>query len=156
MRPALAAAAHSHQHSCSDADATDSDAEAENAEAADAERDRLSQILQGYKTDPWFAKVSNTMMLKVQGGVYHRNGSLVIPDVPELKKEIPHELHDAKYAGHIGAERTLHNVNRMYWWPSMADEIAEYVKSCLVCQADKNLQTYPAGKLMPLPVPKDA
>ena len=35
-------------------------------------------------------------------------------------------------------------------------EIADYVKGCLVCQADKNLQTHPAGKLMPLPVPKEA
>ena len=156
MRPAVVAAAHFLTHACASAHATDADTEAENADAADAEKDRLSQILQGYETDPWFAKLANRLMLQVQGGVYYRHGALVIPDVPELKKEILHELHDANYAGHIGAERTLHNVNRMYWWPRMADEVAEYVKGCLVCQADKTLQKHKAGKLMPLPVPKEA
>ena len=40
----------------------------------------------------------------------------------------------------------------------MAAEIAEYVKGCVICQADKSLQTHPAGKMrrMPLPMPKEA
>lgn len=136
--------------------ASSADPAAENAAAELAEQDRLSQILQGYSADPWFAKESNRLMLEVQGGMYYRNGSLVIPAVPELKRQILQELHDANYAGHTGAERTLHNVNRMYWWPAMAAEIAGYVKGCVVCQADKSLQSHPDGKLMPLPVPREA
>ena len=38
----------------------------------------------------------------------------------------------------------------------MAAEVAAYVKGCVVCQADKNLQTHKAGKLMPLPIPEGA
>lgn len=83
----------------------------ENAVAELAEQDCLIQILQGYSTG--FAKESNRLMLQVQGGMYYRDGSIVIPDVPEFKRKILHEWHDANYAGHTGAERTLHNVNRM-------------------------------------------
>ena len=118
--------------------ASSADPAAENAAAELAEQDRLSQILQGYSADPWFAKESNRLMLEVQGGMYYRNGSLVIPAVPELKREILQELHDANYAGHTGAERTLHNVNRMYWWPAMAAEIAEvvwFVRLIRACRA---------------------
>lgn len=38
----------------------------------------------------------------------------------------------------------------------MAAEIAQYARGCVICQADRSLQSHPAGKLMPLPVPKEA
>ena len=96
------------------------------------------------------------MTLEVQSGVYYHNGALVIPDVPALKKSILYNLHDTNYAGHVGADRTLHNVNRVYWWPGMAAGVANYVKGCVVCQADESMQTHQAGKLMPLPFPEGA
>ncbi|KAL3144225.1 hypothetical protein ABBQ32_004005 [Trebouxia sp. C0010 RCD-2024] len=42
--------------------------------------------------------------------------ALVIPDIPELKRSILQKLHGANYSGHVGYHRTIHNVNRMYWW----------------------------------------
>ena len=50
----------------------EADIEAENATAAQADHDLLSQIIQGYTTDPWFAKGSNTAWLDVHGGLYYR------------------------------------------------------------------------------------
>ena len=38
----------------------------------------------------------------------------------------------------------------------MAADIRDHVKGCDVCQRNKGLQRAPAGKLMPLPVPKGA
>lgn len=38
----------------------------------------------------------------------------------------------------------------------MAAEVAQYVTGCKVCQADKNLQSHPAGKLVPWPIPEIA
>ena len=66
------------------------------------------------------------------------------------------ELHDANYAGHVGYHRTIHNVQRMYWWPGMHRAIREYVRGCKICQQDKQLQSQPAGKLIPLPIPTHA
>ena len=77
-------------------------------------------------------------------------------DIPELKRTMLRELHDVNYAGHVGSDRTIHYVQRMYWWPGMHIVIREYVRGCQVCQQDKYLQRNPAGKLMLLPIPSHA
>ena len=77
-----------------------------------------------------------------------------MPDIPELKRTILHELHDANYADHVGSHRTIHNVQCMYWWLGMHIAKRQYVRGCTVCQQDKHLQRQPAGKLVPLPVPE--
>ncbi len=45
-------------------DIDDSSPEAENAAAADAEHVLLSDIIQGYTTDPWFADKNHTAELE--------------------------------------------------------------------------------------------
>ena len=136
--------------------ATDADVAAENAQAAAADNEMLSQIIKGYSVDPWFQSVRNTALLEVYHGLYYRGDALVVPDIPELKRSILKELHDANYSGHVGYQRTIHHVQRMYWWPSMYSEIKEYVKGCLICQQDKSSLTNPPGKLQPLPIPEGA
>ena len=130
------------------------DIDAENAAAAAADADLLSQLVQGYSADSWFASARNTADLDTYQGLYYRGDALVIPDIPELKRSILQELHGANYSGHVGYHRTIHNVNRMYWWPGMATQIREYVQGCKTCQEDKSLQTHPSGKLVPIPIPK--
>ena len=111
---------------------TDADTIAENDEAVAADVEMLSQIYRGYETDPWFASASYTANLDVYQGLYYKGDALVVPDVPELKRTILHELHDANYAGHVGSHRTIHSVQRMYWWPGMHTAIREYVRGCKV------------------------
>lgn len=135
---------------------TDTDIPAENADAAEADNEMLSQIIEGYSKDPWFASAANTTLLDIHHGLYYKGDALVVPDIPALKQNILRELHDSNYAGHVGSERTIHNVQRMYWWPKMHAAIREYVKGCQVCQQDKHLQRQPAGLLVPLPVPEAA
>ena len=118
---------------------TDADIEAENAENAVADNDMLSQIIKGYETDSWFASASNTALLDIYQGLYYRGHALVVPDLPELKRTILRELHDANYAGHLGSERTIHNVQRMYWCPACAQpyasmcEAVKYVNRTSIC-----------------------
>ncbi len=134
-------------------DIDDSSSEAENAAAADAEHVLLSDIIQGYTTDPWFADKNHTAELESWQGLYYKGDALVVPDIPDLEARILKELHDANYAGHCGYHRTTQLVRRMYWWPAMATQIREYVQGCFICQQNKHLQRSPAGKLMPLPIP---
>ena len=108
---------------------TDADIVAENDAAATADIEMLSQIYRGYEIDPWFATASHTANLDIHQGLYYKGDALVVPDIPELKRSILHELHDANYAGHVGGHRTM-------------------------CQQDKHIQKQPAGKLIPLPVPE--
>ena len=57
------------------------------------------------------------------------------------------ETHDAKWAGHLGEERTMALLFRSYYWPKMGEDVQAYVKSCLVCQLDKTEKKKMAGLL---------
>ena len=60
------------------------------------------------------------------------------------------------YVGHFGIHRTHELISRYYWWPEMRDDIAEYVRGCVISQRSKRSKSAPgpwAGKLMALSVP---
>ncbi|KAL0162275.1 hypothetical protein M9458_041671, partial [Cirrhinus mrigala] len=40
------------------------------------------------------------------------------------------------------------------WWPNMAQDVARYVKGCLVCAITSTPHHLPEGKLVPLPIPR--
>ena len=42
---------------------------------------------------------------------------LVVPDEPEIKKQIMRELHEIPYSGHLGYHKTLQNIQRSFYWP---------------------------------------
>jgi hypothetical protein len=44
-------------------------------------------------------------------------------------------------------------LNRDYYWPGLAKEVKEYIKSCLTCATTKSSNQRPAGLLQPLPIP---
>ena len=125
-------------------------AEAENEAAQQQDQDMLSQIVQGYDTDPWFQQEQHLAGLELYNGLFYKGDAPVIPDVPELKKSFLKELHDSNYCGHVGYHRTQHNVQRRYWWPRLATEVQEYVQGCQVCQRDKASNQKPAGLLQPI------
>ena len=81
-----------------DGDAATSSAEAENAEAAGNEQTMLSDIIQGYTTDHWFADANHTAELELWHGLYYKGDALVVPDLPNLKGAILEKLHDPNYA----------------------------------------------------------
>ncbi len=41
--------------------------------------------------------------------------------------------HDAPCAGHHGAKSTYETFKQVAYWPGMQQDVAEYVKGCLVC-----------------------
>ena len=114
------------------------------------------EIMEGYAHDAFFANDKNTAGLILKDGLYYKNGAVVVPNVKSLKLQILKGLHDASYAGHVGHHRTRKSVQRLYWWPAMGTQIAEYVKGCEVCQRNKNSQSQPSGGLVPLPIPKES
>ncbi len=52
--------------------------------------------------------------------------------------------HDTPCAGHHGVKATYETLKQVAYWPGMQQDIAEYVKGCLVCcqlqQANPNHQ----------------
>ena len=73
---------------------------------------------------------------------------LVVPK--ELREEIMKTHHDDLLAGHVGYYKTLQRINQWYWWPGMANEVDEWVKTCKVCQQHKRSYQQKVGKMIPI------
>ena len=74
-------------------------------------------------------------------------------DASVLLSALLHELHDTCYSGHLGIGKTLHAVQRLFWWPNLKADVVRHVKECAVCQRDKHVTHNPAGLLQPLAIP---
>ncbi|KAL0445454.1 UNVERIFIED_CONTAM: Transposon Tf2-11 polyprotein [Sesamum latifolium] len=82
-----------------------------------------------------------------------KENHLYLPKGGDLRKSLISECHDTLWAGHQGEERTYALVQRAYYWPQMQDDVETYVRTCLICQQDKEDHQKKAGLLQPLPIP---
>ncbi|GAU51985.1 hypothetical protein TSUD_417850, partial [Trifolium subterraneum] len=85
-----------------------------------------------------------------ENGVVKFRGRVCVPDVPELKKMIFDEGHKSGLSIHPGLVKMYQDLRKLFWWPRMHKEIAEYVYACLVCQKSKIEHQKPSGLLQPL------
>ncbi|GAU51356.1 hypothetical protein TSUD_413040, partial [Trifolium subterraneum] len=89
-----------------------------------------------------------------ENGVVRFRGRVCEPDVPELKRMIFDEGHKSGLSIHPGLVKMYQDLKKLFWWPRMHKEIAEYVYACLVCQKSKIEHQKPSGLLQPLSVPE--
>ncbi|GAU26517.1 hypothetical protein TSUD_361500 [Trifolium subterraneum] len=89
-----------------------------------------------------------------ENGVVRFRGRVCVPDVPELKKMIFDEGHKSGLSIHPGLVKMYQDLKKLFWWPRMKKEIAEYVYACLVCQKSKIEHHKPSGLLQPLFIPE--
>ncbi|GAU47917.1 hypothetical protein TSUD_404700 [Trifolium subterraneum] len=89
-----------------------------------------------------------------ENGVVKFRGRVCVPDVPELKKMIFDEGHKSGLSIHPGLIKMYQDLKKLFWWPRMKKEIAEYVYACLVCQKSKIEHHKPSGLLQPLFIPE--
>ncbi|KAJ9522418.1 hypothetical protein QJQ45_008294 [Haematococcus lacustris] len=114
------------------------------------------QLNLGYQQDPAFtANADHSGMYQDTDGLWRISGKdlVVVPNVPELREHILHEMHDAAYAGHVGMTKTLERVTRVFWWNTVRADVRDYVGTCDACQRDKSSNPKPGGLLRPLTVP---
>ncbi|PNY01683.1 retrotransposon-related protein [Trifolium pratense] len=106
--------------------------------------DRLVLINQGKEVD---FKVD-------ENGIIRFRERICVPDIPELKKRILEEGHRSGLSIHPGATKMYQDLKKLFWWPSMKKEIAEFVYACLICQKSKVEHQKPSGLLQPMFVPE--
>ena len=90
---------------------------------------------------------------KNEQGLLLFKSSIYVPEDVALRKELLSKHHDDPFAGHFGVEKTLELIKRHYSWPGLAKEVAEYVKTCDICQRVKVHRHKPYGMLGSLPQP---
>jgi transposase InsO family protein len=69
-----------------------------------------------------------------------------------IRRQILQNAHDSSWAGHDGQDRAYARITTAYYWPGIKDDIAQYIKTCHICQK-KSQKGIPPVPLQPLPVP---
>lgn len=86
-------------------------------------------------------------------GILRHKNSFYVPDSATLRQSIITRCHDDPMSGHFGREKTLDLVQRKFHWPHVANDVANYVRTCDICQRVRVHRHRPYGVLQPLPIP---
>src|SRR5436190_17176129 len=79
------------------------------------------------------------------------DGTIVVPDDPEIRKRILNIHHDSPIAGHQGRARTLELITRRYFWPNLKAQVNSYVDQCTTCAQAKSILNTTTPKDIELP-----
>ncbi|CAF3628734.1 unnamed protein product, partial [Rotaria socialis] len=61
--------------------------------------------------------------------------------------------HSDPLSGHFGIRRKYYKLKNKYWWPTMKQSIAQFIKSCLPCQQYNVSRLKKPGLLCPIETP---
>lgn len=78
-------------------------------------------------------------------------GRTFVPD--SVRTAVLEWAHTSRFACHPGTTRTLSLLRHRFWWPTMDQDVRQFVKACPVCARSKSSHQPPAGLLRPLPIP---
>jgi hypothetical protein len=78
---------------------------------------------------------------------------MVLPQHHPLIQQILHEFHSSPLGCHARVARTVARVPAQFYWKGMHQDVATYVKECLICQQEKSSNMLPSGLLQPPPIP---
>ena len=70
-----------------------------------------------------------------------------------LRPTLLEEVHDTPFGGHQGMQRTYEVLQRLFWWPSLREDVEKFVGSCHSCQRNKASHQRTPGLLQPLEIP---
>ena len=81
-----------------------------------------------------FPRVSFDDWTFLEDSLYFK-GRLYVPE--PACQDLVCSLHCSLAGGHGGYFRTIHLVQRDYWWPSLTTFVCRFVAGCATCQANK-------------------
>lgn len=116
------------------------------------------------KLDPWYSKMLKEVSKKSEK---YKNWSVrektlykFIPNVTDIntnikewkvvvpvayREEVLNSCHSDPTSSHLGFYKTYKKICEEYYWPKMRQHVLQFVKSCLICQAQKIPGTLPQG-----------
>ena len=56
----------------------------------------------------------------------------------EIRDIIFIHLHEQRYAGHLGRDRTLAAIKKRFYWPGMGEDVARWCQECQLCARRKS------------------
>ena len=124
--------------------------------------DWLAQLKSSYATDAHVKSILEAFQSGKEGpkgfsmhnGLLLYKGRMYVGSCEALKTAILQQVHDGPWGGHSGVLKTLHRVQRDFYWPGLKSDVRKYVRECDTCQRLKHETCHPAGLLQPLPIPE--
>jgi transposase InsO family protein len=89
---------------------------------------------------------------KLKNKLLFINDRLAVPK-PSQQLLLMQEAHDTPYSNHVGTAETMEHLQRHFFWPRMAEDVKQFVKTCELCQRTKHGPNKTPGLLQPLSVP---
>nr|GEW63870.1 retrotransposable element Tf2 [Tanacetum cinerariifolium] len=86
-------------------------------------------------------------------GLVFFQGRLLIPNIPDLRHLILEEFHASTLGGHSGIQATTRCLLSSLFWPTLKQDVIDYIKKCSTCQATKYPTHKPYGLLQAFPTP---
>ena len=80
-------------------------------------------------------------------------GKVYLRSCDALKVAILQQVHDSPLGGHSGFLKTLHRVQKDFYWPGLRFDVKKHVRECDICQRLKYETYHVARLLQPLPIP---
>jgi hypothetical protein len=149
---------HSHPTDTSDpsvAQDSTSDTHSGTTERAPSKLTAFEKKLWNSRHDPWFQQHAKKKKWNQDDNKLWRTASnrLVIPPDEALRDQVMEACHDSVFSGHFSYPRTLHLVERLFYWPEMSRDIERFCRSCTVCGEVKSYNRARQGASLPHPVP---
>lgn len=102
------------------------------------------------QTSSTFFCIENNVLLRVINDKSPPVRQVVIPTC--YRHRVLHELHDSSYGAHYGINAATEFALRIMWWPDIAANIKDWVKSCDVCATSKPRNSLPPGAMESSPI----
>jgi len=100
------------------------------------------------------------LVSKYEGYSLESNGFLIFNDKiyispnNELRSLNLSEAHRAVYMAHLGITKMKADINPLFFWKGMKEDIVSYVERCIECQQVKVEHRHSAGLLQPHNLPE--
>ena len=124
---------------------------------AQSQHSFLSRIIAAYAKDPHFSNTLNTAKYTKHNQLWLFNDKgtsrTVVPDYSNLRQDIITEMHAPMYQGHVGIDRTMHNIHQLFYWPRIRADVETHIHACHQCQVNKAPSQCPGGTLKPIAIP---
>ena len=81
----------------------------------------------------------NGAMIKRTQRVLEIDGRIIVPVVVDLHKKMIQAIHHSQGAFHLGVNKTNTILQKYFWFNSMEEKVAKYLRACRQCQDGKRL-----------------
>lgn len=112
-------------------------------------------IIRNYATNSFYQALLSPLPLRddciIREGLLFIEGRLYIPTGDSLCSSLIDLTHTR--LGHLGYLKTITKLRRGFFWPKMAQEVEQFVKSCKRCQKIKSSTQAPTGKMLTPSIP---